>query len=127
MTKAILLDYKNGITVLDMEEVNTLPRIYDQLNCTTITAVTLPPINGRIYQGLADDESLLKNEPRCILYVNDTPWIHDALIITEYNEFGEQIGLTNKEVKQIINALNEHLVSDGQSIWRGFTINVNMN
>ena len=102
MAKSILFDLTTEkLQTLDIKDANELKTIYEHLNCDIIT-IPRYLIGGRLYDIIADDEGLLKDDPIPSLFLDDEPALCGSFIITKYDDqTGDQIGLSEDDIHHL--------------------------
>ena len=104
--KTVFIDVLNQkVKTLDIE--NELEVFYELINCRTID-MTMRKIGGKPYVIICDDEGLLTDAP-ILSAVNHNlePMLVGNLIIVNNGKNGDITGLTEEDIKSILNNLYE--------------------
>ena len=77
-----------------------LEQMYELIGCHTIDIVTRE-LNGKTFSMIVDDEGLLLEKMPSYYDEKTRTYLVGTIIITQYNEEGEQVGLTREEIEHI--------------------------
>lgn len=82
------------------EEVDGLHDMYRLLDCNTIDIVSRYVL-GKEYHFIVDDEGLFKSKriPSAYRTTTSEPALVNNLLITHYNEEGEEVDLTDEDIE----------------------------
>ena len=104
MIRVVVIN-ENGAEVREIED--SLEVFYDIIGCDLID-ITVREVKGIALDFIVDDEGLLKDDPvaRAIsLSHPSTDVLVGNIIVSQANEEGEQISLTDKEVEAVISRM----------------------
>ena len=105
--KAFLVNEKDAI---EIEMDNNLDAYYDLLNCRCFDIVSRK-VGNTYFDIYCDDEGLLVDHPRVSAIDSAThPMLFGNLIFTHGNDEGETVGITDEDVKTIMD--NVYMVID---------------
>lgn len=104
MITMVYVNIEEGVKPATMEHPD-LPELYRLLNCDCID-ITSRKIGKHYYDIICDDDGLLKDSPTVTAIDVKTcrPMLVGNLLITKHNVEGENVGLTEKQVKEIMSA-----------------------
>jgi len=104
MVKMFFLNVKKG-SFGTVEIEPTLSEYYRLIGCTCIDMVTRE-LKDEVYDIILDDEGLLKEKPLISSVDSEgNPMTVGNLLFTRCNDEGEEVGITDDDIKNIISSI----------------------